>query len=208
MKRTAFAAAAVTAALALAGCGSGEDIVSYVDPMVGTGGHGHTFPAASVPFGMMQLGPDTRLTGWDGCSAYHYSDDVVYGFSHTHLSGTGCSDYGDILVTATTGEPLLVRGEGDDTSNGYRSRFRHETERAEPGYYAVELDDYRIRAEMTVSARCGIHPFYVPRSHPDGLDVNVRALDEVAARGLEDWKITHFGGRHWEENVDSIRGEP
>ena len=111
---------AALAMLSLLSCSQeGEDLARYVDPLIGTGGHGHTFPAATVPFGMIQLGPDTRLTGWDGCSAYHFSDDVVYGFSHTHLSGTGCSDYGDILVTATTGEPLLVQGEGDDTATGY-----------------------------------------------------------------------------------------
>ena len=74
------------------------DLASYVNPFVGTGGHGHTYPGAVLPFGMVQLSPDTRLTGWDGCSGYHYSDSIVYGFSHTHLSGTGCSDYGDILL--------------------------------------------------------------------------------------------------------------
>ena len=80
----------------------------YVDPFIGTGGHGHTYPGAILPFGMVQLGPDTRLTGWDGCSAYHYSDDIVYGFSHTHLSGTGCSDYGDVLFMPVSGEVQLT----------------------------------------------------------------------------------------------------
>ena len=80
------------------------NFTQYVNPFIGTGGHGHTYPGAAVPFGMMQLSPDTRLTGWDGCSAYHYSDSVVYGFSHTHLSGTGISDYGDILFMPTVGE--------------------------------------------------------------------------------------------------------
>ena len=70
----------------------------YVNPMIGTGGHGHTYPGAVYPFGMVQLSPDTRLEGWDGCSGYHYSDSVIYGFSHTHLSGTGVSDYADILI--------------------------------------------------------------------------------------------------------------
>ena len=84
-----------------------QKLTGYVDPFVGTGGHGHTFPGASVPFGMVQLSPDTRLTGWDGCSGYHYSDDVVYGFSHTHLSGTGVSDYGDVLFMPTVGQVFL-----------------------------------------------------------------------------------------------------
>ncbi len=84
-------------------------LTKYVDPFVGTGGHGHTFPGATRPFGMVQLSPDTRLTGWDGCSGYHYSDTIVYGFSHTHLSGTGISDYGDILLMPTAGEVFLER---------------------------------------------------------------------------------------------------
>src|SRR6056300_1995328 len=81
-----------------------------VNPFIGTGGHGHTFPGAAVPFGMVQLSPDTRLTGWDGCSGYHYSDDIVYGFSHTHLSGTGVSDYGDLLLMPSQGEIYFDNG--------------------------------------------------------------------------------------------------
>src|SRR6476660_3717620 len=80
-----------------------RDLTRYVDPFIGTGGHGHTFPGATMPFGMVQLSPDTRLTGWDGCSGYHYSDSLIYGFSHTHLSGTGISDYGDILLAPMVG---------------------------------------------------------------------------------------------------------
>src|SRR4030095_8018165 len=84
-----------------------QDLTRYVDPLIGTGGHGHTYPGATMPFGMVQLSPDTRLTGWDGCSGYHYSDSLIYGFSHTHLSGTGISDYGDILLMPTVGEVFL-----------------------------------------------------------------------------------------------------
>ncbi len=80
---------------------SSEKLSSYVNPFIGTGGHGHTYPGATMPFGMMQLSPDTRLEGWDGCSGYHYSDEYIYGFSHTHLSGTGVSDYGDVLLMPT-----------------------------------------------------------------------------------------------------------
>src|SRR5687767_13532681 len=104
---------------------------AYVDPFVGTGGHGHTFPGATAPFGMVQLSPDTRLTGWDGCSGYHYSDDLIYGFSHTHLSGTGISDYGDVLLMPTVGE----------RKSNYMSRFSHQNEKASPGFYSVRLDD-------------------------------------------------------------------
>src|SRR5256885_2850432 len=105
-----------------------QDLTRYVDPFIGTGGHGHTFPGATMPFGMVQLSPDTRLTGWDGCSGYHYSDQIIYGFSHTHLSGTGISDYGDVLLMPTVGEVYLnARGEGGH-DGGYASRFSHQNE--------------------------------------------------------------------------------
>ncbi|HEY1038252.1 MAG TPA: alpha-mannosidase, partial [Bacteroidia bacterium] len=83
---------------------------SYVNPFIGTGGHGHTFPGATVPFGMVQLSPDTRIDGsWDGCGGYHYNDSVIYGFSHTHLSGTGCSDFGDIMLMPMKGDASVQK---------------------------------------------------------------------------------------------------
>ena len=91
----------------------------FVNPFIGTGGHGHTFPGVTLPFGMVQLSPDTRLEGWDGCSGYHYSDSVIYGFSHTHLSGTGCSDYGDILFMPTVGKVQVFNGTHDSPESGY-----------------------------------------------------------------------------------------
>jgi predicted alpha-1,2-mannosidase len=132
-----------------------------------------------MPFGMVQLGPDTRLSGWDGCSGYHYSDEVIYGFSHTHLSGTGCSDYGDILVTATTGEPVLSRGEGSEAAPPYGSRFRHATEQAEPGYYAVELEDFKVKAEMTVTPRCGVHRYTFPDKSRANIIIDLLHRDRV-----------------------------
>jgi len=193
---------AALAALPVLSCShGGGDPARHVDPLIGTGGHGHTFPAATVPFGMVQLGPDTRLEGWDGCSAYHYSDDVVYGFSHTHLSGTGCSDYGDILVMATTGDVMLEQGEGEDTSNGYRSRFSHGTERAEPGYYAVRLDDYGIGAEMTVTARAGMHRYTFPAAERASIIVDLLHRDRVidsSIRVVDDKSIEgHRRSRAW-----------
>ena len=125
----------------------------YVKPMVGTGGHGHTFPGATVPFGMVQLSPDTRNDGsWDGCSGYHYSDSIVYGFSHTHLSGTGCSDYGDILLMPTMKKPSW------DRSN-FPSKFSHKSEKASPGYYAVKVSDDKIDVELTTTTRTGFHKY-------------------------------------------------
>ena len=105
-------------------------LTSFVNPFIGTGGHGHTYPGATMPFGMMQLSPDTRLDGWDGCSGYHYSDKYIYGFSHTHLSGTGVSDYGDILLMPTN---KAIFNNGSDGKEGYRAHFSHENEVAEPG---------------------------------------------------------------------------
>ncbi len=116
--------------------------LDYVNPFIGTGAHGHTYPGATVPFGFVQLSPDTRLEGWDGCSGYHYSDSVVYGFSHRHLSGTGILDYGDILFMPTTGEIQYDNGYEKSPDQGYASRFSHDQEEAAPGYYGVYLKDY------------------------------------------------------------------
>ena len=111
-----------------------QPLINYVNPFIGTGGHGHTYPGAVAPFGMMQLSPDTRLEGWDGCSGYHYSDKHIYGFSHTHLSGTGVSDYADVLLMPTN---TTTFNNGADGEKGYRSTFSHEDENASPGFYAV-----------------------------------------------------------------------
>lgn len=96
-------------------------LTNYVNTFIGTGGHGHTFPGATAPFGMVQLSPDTRLEGWDGCGGYHFTDSIVYGFSHTHLSGTGVSDYGDVLLMPYVDETIF--NNGYDGEKGYRSSF-------------------------------------------------------------------------------------
>ena len=130
-----------------------QNFTQYVNPFIGTGGHGHTFPGAAVPFGMVQLSPDTRIDGsWDGCSGYHYSDSVLYGFSHTHLSGTGVSDYGDILLLPLNNEPDLNAPQP-------KIRFSHEHEKASPGYYFVNLTDDNIDVELTATARTGMHQY-------------------------------------------------
>ncbi|MDG2464484.1 MAG: GH92 family glycosyl hydrolase [Crocinitomicaceae bacterium] len=129
----------------------------FVNPFIGTGGHGHTYPGASSPFGMMQLSPDTRYDGWDGCGGYHYSDSIIYGFSHTHLSGTGVSDYADLLITPQVGKPK-TEGKFIDP-NGYGHRFSHDREQAVPGFYSVDLIDAKIRAEFTVDVHSGLHKY-------------------------------------------------
>lgn len=133
--------------------------ISSADPFIGTGGHGHTFPGASIPFGMVQLSPDTRLDGWDGCSGYHFTDSIVYGFSHTHLSGTGVSDYGDLLLMPTSHPTALSNGYPDQLADGYASHFDKSSEVANPGYYKVDLKDHGIQVELTAGTRCGIHRY-------------------------------------------------
>ena len=153
-----------------------KKLISYVNPFIGTGGHGHTYPGATMPFGMMQLSPDTRLDGWDGCSGYHYSDDEIYGFSHTHLSGTGVSDYGDILLMPTT---KVIFNSGADGKEGYKSKFSHDKEIAEPGFYKVHLEDTNIDVELTVSKRSGIHKYQFPDSENQVIILDLEHRDEV-----------------------------
>ncbi|HXB38892.1 MAG TPA: GH92 family glycosyl hydrolase [Bacteroidia bacterium] len=130
-----------------------QDNSQFVKPMVGTGGHGHTFPGAVVPFGMVQLSPDTRNDGsWDGCSGYHHGDSLIYGFSHTHLSGTGCSDYGDILLMPIMKNPTWDR-------QNYPAYFFHKNEKVSAGYYSVKFNDDPITTELTTTARVGFHKY-------------------------------------------------
>ncbi|MCL4484405.1 MAG: GH92 family glycosyl hydrolase [Bacteroidetes bacterium] len=139
--------------------------VDYVNPFVGTDYHGHTFPDAALPGGLVQLGPDTDVKGWDWCSGYHYSDSSIMGFSHLHRSGMGAGDWGDILLMPTTGPLKIEPGSKENPGEGYRSRFSHQDEKAFPGYYAVKLKDYGIEAELTVSERAGFHKYTFPKSN-------------------------------------------
>jgi len=162
-----------------------RDLTRHVNPFIGTGGHGHTFPGAIVPFGMVQLSPDTRLTGWDGCSGYHYSDSVVYGFSHTHLSGTGISDYGDVLLMPTVG----------NRKNNYTSRFSHQNEKASPGFYSVRLDDDNIFVELTVTARAGMHRYTFPATNEANIILDLAHRDKVLDSGVKIEGKTVLGWR-------------
>jgi predicted alpha-1,2-mannosidase len=139
-------------------------ITDFVDPFIGTDGHGHTYPGASLPFGMVQLSPDTDTKGWDWCSGYHYSSNSIIGFSHTHLSGTGAADYGDILFMPTTGELKVEPGSKENPDSGFRSRFNHNNEIAKAGYYSVFLDDYKIKVELTATTRTGFHKYTFPKT--------------------------------------------
>jgi predicted alpha-1,2-mannosidase len=150
-----------------------------VNPFIGTGGHGHTYPGASMPFGMMQLSPDTRLEGWDGCGGYHYSDSIIYGFSHTHLSGTGIADYCDILLMPFTGEVKWKNKE-------YASPFSHKNEKAHAGYYEVLLDKNNIKAALTTSTRSGMHEYTFPNNASEGnILLDLQHRDQVLESSLE-----------------------
>lgn len=150
----------LTLSLSIYSCDTTKDYTQWVDPFIGTGGHGHTYPGAQVPFGMVQLSPDTRNDeSWDGCGGYHHSDSSIIGFSHTHLSGTGVSDYGDILLIPITREINLNSGTSQKPDSGYRSRFSHESESAELGYYSVFLDDYQVKVELSATERVGFHRY-------------------------------------------------
>lgn len=149
-----------------------NNYANYVNPFIGTGGHGHTFPGATVPFGMVQLSPDTRIDGsWDGCSGYHYSDSIIYGFSHTHLSGTGCSDYGDIMFMPQVGDKQIQ-------AKKYASTFSHKNEKASAGYYAVNLNN-GVDVQLTSTTRVGFHQYQFPNGKPAHVIVDLTHRDKT-----------------------------
>jgi len=138
------------------------DYTQYVDPFIGSGGHGHVFVGASVPFGAVQVGPSNFYKGWDWCSGYHYGDSVIIGFPQLHLSGTGIGDLGDILVMPYMGDIKLNKGVETERFSGYASLFSHKNETATPGYYSVVLDDYKIKVELSATERVGFHKYHFP----------------------------------------------
>ena len=162
MKKILFAAAAVL----LAACSTpqAEDYAAYVNPKIGTGGHGHVFVGANVPFGFVQLGPTSIPQSWDWCSGYHDSDNTVIGFSHTHLSGTGIGDLFDVTVMPVIGLTTAERGTEDRPDRGAWSYADRSQEVAEPGYYSVPLERYGIKAELTATSRVGFHRYTFPEA--------------------------------------------
>src|SRR5690606_16851893 len=154
---------------------SQENLLKFVNPLIGTEKMRHTYPGATAPFGAVQLSPDTDTISYelDGkynpdvykyCAGYRYEDETIVGFSHTHFSGTGHSDLGDFLVMPTVGELKMNPGTAQNPESGFRSRFSHEEEFASPGYYSVKLKDYNIKAELTATTRVGVHRYTFPKS--------------------------------------------
>lgn len=173
MKRQLCTIAMTVMTLVGAAAAGSDSLSRWVNPMIGTNGMGHTFPGACWPFGIVQLSPDTDTVphNIDGryqpeayryCAGYQYGDSTIVGFSHTHFSGTGHSDLGDVLLMPVTGELKLRPGTAADPDAGYRSRYSHESEVARPGYYEAFLEDYGIRAQLTATPRTGVHKYTYP----------------------------------------------
>lgn len=152
-----------------------NNLIQYVDPMIGTAKMGHTYPGATVPFGSVQLSPETDTIAYSSngkyngdvykyCAGYQYEDKTIVGFSHTHFSGTGHADLGDFLIMPTTGKLQLNPGMASKPLSGYRSAFSHGSEKAEPAYYSVLLEDHNIKAELTATTRVGLHQYTFPKS--------------------------------------------
>jgi len=165
-----------------------------VDPLIGTGGHGHTFPGATVPFGMVQISPDTRWENWDGSSGYYYTDKTIMGFSQTHLSGTGAPEYCDVLLMPTVGKVKILPGDENIPKSGYRSSYRHENEHASPGYYSVLLDDSKITAELTATTRSGLHRYTFPASDSSNIIIDLKNRDHVIESNIEIISDTEIQG--------------
>ncbi len=177
--------------LLLVSCGSEQSKTEYangydyVNTFIGTGGHGHTYPGATLPFGMVQLSPDTRLEGWDGCSGYHNTDSIIYGFSHTHLSGTGVGDYGDVLLMPTQGAVWFDNGYKTGAENGYASWFKKETENASPGYYEVKLEEHDIDVRLTATERVGIHQYTFNKEGSSNVIIDLQHRDKLLKSDLK-----------------------
>jgi predicted alpha-1,2-mannosidase len=169
-----------------------------VDTHIGTDFHGHTYPGATLPFGMVQLSSDTRLEGWDGCSAFHYSDSIIYGFSHTHLSGTGVSDYADILLMP------FVKKNPDILEDSFTSKYDKSSVIAKPGYYSVYLKDYNVDVELTVSQRVGFHKYSFSDKESQYVLLDLEHRDKLLECYVEQINDTRFVGlrrsKAWAEN--------
>ena len=199
----------IAALLVIAGCGMGyaQDYAAKVNPKIGSGGHGHVFVGANVPFGMTQVGPTSITQEWDWCSGYHDSENSVIGFSHTHLSGTGCGDLFDVTLMPVVGEVAYGRGRLGDYSTGFWSEADRSKEVVEPGYYSVPLTRYNILAEMTATERGGLHRYTFPASDEAAIILDLAhggcfdRPEDLYAEAVSDTRIV--GRRHswgWSNN--------
>lgn len=219
MKKKCTSYALLGMLFALASCGRVEKkeksepeeknpvLTQYADPFIGTGDHGHTYPGATVPYGMIQLSPDNGTAGWDWCSGYHYTDSVTVGFGHLHLSGTGIGDLADLLFMPVNKEVDLSVPVSSREDYPYKSKYSHENETATPGYYQVYLEDHGVNAELTTSKRTGFHRYTFEENDPQSVVIDLgfainwdKALDTRIS--VED-ETTISGYRHstgWAKN--------
>ena len=173
-----------------------EGLLQYADPTIGSGFHGHVFVGTSVPYGMVQLGPNNIHKGWDWTSGYHTSDSILIGFSHTHLSGTGCTDLGDVLIMPLN-EIRTPRGNQDDIRDGYASKYSHKNEVTRPEYYSLILDRYNIKAELTATDRVGFHRYTYPSGKPASILIDLREGNGTNAydsyiRKIDDYTVEGY----------------
>lgn len=183
-------------------------LTKYVNPFIGTGGTGHTFTGATTPFAMVQLSPDTRIDGsWEGCSGYHYNDSIIYGFSHTHLSGTGCSDYGDIAFM-----PYFSKTENFDyvKNNLLQAKFSHKNEKASAGYYSVVLDDIPVKVELTATTRTGFQRYTFNEDGYGYVVLNLKHRDELLEGSIHNKSMLKYSGirrsNAWAKNQELYYG--
>ena len=172
-----------------------QEYTSFVDPYIGSGGHGHVFVGASVPSGAVQAGPDNFYKGWDWCSGYHYSDSLIIGFAQTHLSGTGIGDLGDVLIMPYTGAIKIDKGSQENYTAGYASHFSHANEKVKPGYYSVKLDN-GVNVELTASERVAYHRYhFAPNSNAHIIiDLKEGISDKATDTYIEQTDATTFKG--------------
>ncbi len=174
--RSTFCALVICLVLLLCLRANAENLSDYVDPLIGSGGHGHVFVGANVPFGAVQVGPSNFHKGWDWCSGYNYSDKDIIGFAQTHLSGTGIADLCDVFLMPYMGEKRLVKGNAHAPSeNGYSTTFSHDNEVAKPGFYSVKMDN-GVAVELTATERVAFHKynFTGTNNHARGSAVSCR----------------------------------
>lgn len=172
-----------------------QKATSFVDPYIGSVGHGHVFVGASVPFGAVQVGPNNIYKGWDWCSGYHYSDSIIIGFSQMHLSGTGIGDLGDVLIMPYTGVVRTDKGSQEDPSAGYAARYTHAHEKVKPGYYSVDLDS-KVKVELTASERVGYHKYHFPQNSEAHIIIDLKEGigDKATDTYIEQVDATTFKG--------------
>jgi predicted alpha-1,2-mannosidase len=172
-----------------------QELTSYVDPLIGSGGHGHVFVGANVPFGAVQAGPDNIFKGWDWCSGYHYADSLIIGFAQTHLSGTGIGDLGDVLIMPYIGAIKLSKGSEENPFSGYCSKFSHDNEKVKPGFYSVKLDN-GVAVELTASERAGYHRYHFPSNSNAHIIIDLKEgiNDQSTDTYIEQTNATTFKG--------------